>query len=52
MNKDSKKLVLDYLATTDLHPSGVYKIVPETCLVAFFNWLKENGHVKEEKRKN
>ena len=29
------KLVLDYLATTDLHPSGVYKIVPETCLVAF-----------------
>lgn len=40
-------LVLEYLKTTDLHPTGMYKLEPQTCLEAFLNWLKENKHVKE-----
>lgn len=47
-----KTLVLEYLATTDLHPTGCYKIIPETCLNAFYNWLKENKYVKDDKKES
>ena len=38
--KDSKKLALEYLKTTDLHATGIYKLQPLQTIFAAFEWLK------------
>ena len=45
-------LVLEYLKTTDLHPTAIYKLEPQTCLQAFLNWLKTNNYVKNDKKES
>lgn len=41
-----KDLIKEYLKTTELHPTGHYKLEPQQTLQAFFDWLKENGYLK------
>lgn len=52
--RDSKKLALEYLKTTDLHSTGIYKLQPLQTIFAAFEWLKEkekeNG--KDNKKEN
>lgn len=50
--KDSKKLALEYLKTTDLHTTGIYKLQPLQTIFAAFEWLKEKENGKDNKEKN
>ena len=52
MNKESNKLALEYLKTTDLHPTGVYKLQPLQTVYACIEWLKENKYVKNDKKES